>query len=78
MDARDREVGRRISALRAGLHAAAESFEELTVEAQDGALSSHDLAGRLEEAKGDVEIALKREMRMREHDHGERRANAAA
>jgi len=57
-------VGRRISALRAGLHAAAERFDELLVEAQERA---PDLAGQIEEAKGDVETALRREERLRNH-----------
>ena len=66
MEARDREVGRRISALRAGLHAAAERFDELLLDAQEQAPS---LAGRIEEARADVETALNRERRMRDHDH---------
>jgi hypothetical protein len=63
MTARDREVGRRVSALRSGLHGATERFEQLIVELVEIA---PDLVEQAEEAKADIGTALDREMRMRE------------
>jgi len=67
MDAKDKEVGRRVSGLRAGLHSAIESYDELIAELQDQPDPRY--AQMAEEAQDEARAALDREVRVRGQDH---------
>lgn len=61
MKADQKKNGRRVSALRSGLVAARESFDELIAELQD---APPHLAQKAQEARDDAQTALNRDLRI--------------